>query len=54
MPIETIEEIYNSYDLEEKDKKISLDDNILLGFETQAILFQMAIAEDDEEKKLKL
>ena len=54
LPIETIEEIYNSYDLEEKDKKISLDDNILLGFETQAILFQMAIAEDDEEKKAKI
>ena len=54
LPIETIEEIYNSYDLEEKDKKISLGDNILLGFETQAILFQMAIAEDDEEKKAKI
>ena len=54
LPIETIEEIYNSYDLGEKDKKISLDDNILLGFETQAILFQMAIAEDDEEKKAKI
>ena len=54
LPIETIEEIYNSYDLKEKDKKISLDDNILLGFETQAILFQMAIAEDDEEKKAKI
>ena len=54
LPIETIEEIYNSYDLEEKDKKISLGDNILLGYETQAILFQMAIAEDDEEKKAKI
>ena len=54
LPIETIEEIYNSYDLKEKDKKISLGDNILLGFETQAILFQMAIAEDDEEKKAKI
>ena len=54
LPIETIEEIYNSYDLKAKDKKISLDDNILLGFETQAILFQMAIAEDDEEKKAKI
>ena len=54
LPIETIEEIYNSYDLNEKDKKISLGDNILLGFETQAILFQMAIAEDDEEKKAKI
>ena len=54
LPIETIEEIYNSYDLEEKDKKIPLDDNILLGFETQAILFQMAITEDDQEKKAKI
>ena len=54
LPIETIEEIYNSYDLKEKDKKISLDDNILLGSETQSILFQMAIAEDDEEKKAKI
>ena len=54
LPIETIEEIYNSYDLQEKDKKISLDDNILLGFETQAILFQMAIAEDNQEKKAKI
>ena len=54
LPIETIEEIYNSYDLKAKDKKISLDDNILLGSETQSILFQMAILEDDEEKKLKL
>ncbi len=51
LPIETIEEIYNSYDLEEKDKNISLDDNILLGSDTQVILFQMAISEDDEEKK---
>jgi len=54
LPIETIEEIYNSYDLKAKDKKISLDDNILLGSETQSILFQMAIAEDDEEKKAKI
>ena len=54
LPIETIEEIYNSYDLEEKDKKIPLDDSILLGFETQAILFQMAITEDDQEKKAKI
>ena len=54
LPIETIEEIYNSYDLQEKDKKISLDDNILLGFETQAILFQMAIAEDNQEKRAKI
>ena len=49
LPTETIEEIYNSYDVKEKDKKISLDDNILLGSETQAILFQMAIAEDNKE-----
>ena len=54
LPIETIEEIYNSYDIEKKDKKISLDDNILLGFETQAILYQMAIAEDNNEKKAKI
>ena len=54
LPIETIEEIYNSYDLEEKDKNISLDDNILLGSDTQVILFQMAISEDDEEKKAKI
>ena len=54
LPIETIEEIYNSYDLKEKDKNISLDDNILLGSDTQSILFQMAIAEDDEEKKAKI
>ena len=54
LPIETIEEIYNSYEIEEKDKKISLDDNILLGFETQAILFQMAISEDNEERKAKI
>ena len=54
LPIETIEEIYNSYDVKEKDKTISLDDNILLGFETQAILFQMAIAEDNKEKKAKI
>ena len=52
LPTETIEEIYNSYDVKEKDKKISLDDNILLGSETQAILFQMAIAEDNKEKKM--
>ena len=54
LPTDTIEEIYNSYDVKEKDKKISLDDNILLGFDTQAILFQMAIAEDDKEKKAKI
>ena len=54
LPIETIEEIYNSYEIEEKDKKISLDDNILLGFETQAILYQMAISEDNEEIKAKI
>jgi len=54
LPTDTIEEIYNSYDVKEKDKKISLDDNILLGFDTQAILFQMAIAEDDNEKKAKI
>ena len=54
LPIETIEEIYNSYDLKSKYTKISLDDNILLGSETQVILFQMAIAEDDEEKKAKI
>ena len=54
LPIETIEEIYNSYDLKEKDKKISLDDNILLGTDTQSILFQMAITEDNEEKKAKI
>ena len=54
LPIETIEEIYNSYDLKEKDKKISLDDNILLGSDTQAILFQMAIIEENEEKKAKI
>ena len=54
LPIETIEEIYNSYDVEEKDKKISLDENILLGFDTQAILFQMAIAEDNYEKKAQI
>ena len=54
LPTETIEEIYNSYDVKEKDKKISLDDNILLGFETQAILFQMAIAEDNKEEKAKI
>ncbi len=54
LPTNTIEEIYNSYDVKEKDKKISLDDNILLGFDTQAILFQMAIAEDDKEKKAKI
>ena len=54
LPTETIEEIYNSYDVKEKDKKISLDDNILLGSETQAILFQMAIAEDNKEKKARI
>ena len=54
LPIETIEEIYNSYDLKEKDKKISLDDNILLGSDTQSILFQMAITEDYEERKAKI
>ena len=54
LPIETVEEIYNSYDLKEKDKKISLHDNILLGSDTQAILFQMATTEDDEEKKAKI
>ena len=54
LPIETIEEIYNSYDVKEKDKKISLKEDILLGYETQAILFQMAIAEDDKEKRAKI
>ena len=54
LPTETIEEIYNSYDVKEKDKKISLDDNILLGSETQAILFQMAIAEDNKEEKARI
>ena len=54
LPIEVIEEIYNSYDVKEKDKKISLDDNIILGSETQAILFQMAIAEENDEKRAKI
>ena len=54
LPIETIEEIYNSYDLKEKDKKISLEDNIILGYDTQAILFQMAVIEENNEKKAKI
>ena len=54
LPTETIEEIYNSYEIDEKDKKISLDEDILLGYGTQAILFQMAISEENEEKKVKI
>ena len=54
LPTETIEEIYNSYEIDENDKKISLDEDILLGYGTQAILFQMAISEENEEKKVKI
>tara|TARA_Y100000590_G_C15604786_1_gene971554 strand:+ start:3 stop:1259 length:1257 start_codon:yes stop_codon:yes gene_type:complete len=54
IPVDIIEEIYNSYEIEEKDKKISLDDNILLGYETQAILYQMANKEDNDETKAKI
>ncbi len=54
LPIETIEEIYNSYELSKKDIKISLNEDILLGYESQAILYQMAIAEENNEKKAKI
>ena len=54
LPIETIEEIYNSYEFDNRDIKISLKEEILLGYESQAILYQMAIAEENDEKKAKI
>ena len=55
LPIETIEEIYNSYEVNDSEMNFSLDDKSLdLGPASQAILYQRAIKEPEDENKAKI
>ena len=55
IPKDTIEEIYNSYEVKGNEMKFSLDDEFVdLGPATQAILYQRAIKEVNIENKAKI
>ena len=55
VPKDIIEEIFNSYEVKENEIQLSLNDEVVdLGPATQAILYQSAIREDNDENKARI
>ena len=55
LPAEAVEEIYNSYQVTDEEMNFPIDDEtVYLGKLTQAILYQRAIREKNEEVKAKI